>query len=107
VPTLWGVTKTGLQLFPDSQCIASDLHLIERLSAIWGMIRHLRQGLETVTLWAGWAFRLTEQAIQIVDGIMRYRGEGRFSQSASLFLGTCTSKDVHKELPETTCSIIQ
>lgn len=71
------------------------------------MIRHLRQELESTTLWAGWDLGLRQQAIEIVDGVMSYRGGGCFSQSIYLFLETGTLKDFYEELLETTCSITQ
>lgn len=70
-----------LQPFLDSQRVISDLHVFERVSTIWGVIRHLRQGIETMTLWAGWVVGQREQAIKIDVGAMSYRGGGCFFQS--------------------------
>lgn len=57
--------EMGLQLFLDSQWVISDLHVFEMVSTMWGMIRHLRQGIEIMTLRAGWDLELREQAIKI------------------------------------------
>lgn len=54
----------GLQLFLDSWVI-SDLPVFEMVSTMWEMIRHLRQGIETMALTAGWDLGLREQAIKI------------------------------------------
>lgn len=80
----------GLQLFLDSQWVISDLYVFERVNTIWGMIRYLRQGIETTALWAGWDLGLREQAIKIGIEAMSYRGGGCFSQSTYLFLQTRT-----------------